>query len=33
MTRAYHEAHRLLKAHAHAGPDDLVITSGPGMTV
>ncbi len=32
MTLAYHEAHRLLKAHAHAGPDDLIITSGTGMT-
>jgi selenocysteine lyase/cysteine desulfurase len=32
MTLAYHEAHRLLKAHVHAGPDDLILTTGSGMT-
>lgn len=32
MTLAYHEAHRILKAHANAGPDDLIISSGTGMT-
>ena len=32
MTVAYHEAHARLKRHVHAGPDDLVITSGSGMT-
>ncbi|MBL0165567.1 MAG: aminotransferase class V-fold PLP-dependent enzyme [Xanthomonadales bacterium] len=32
MTLAYHEAHRILKAHANAGPDDLIITTGTGMT-
>jgi selenocysteine lyase/cysteine desulfurase len=32
MTLAYHEAHRILKAHAHAGPDDLILTTGAGMT-
>lgn len=32
MTLAYHEAHRILKAHANAGPDDLIISTGSGMT-
>jgi selenocysteine lyase/cysteine desulfurase len=32
MTVAYHEAHARLKRHVNAGPDDLVITSGSGMT-
>jgi selenocysteine lyase/cysteine desulfurase len=32
MTRAYHEAHQLIKNHVHAGPDDLIITCGSGMT-
>ncbi len=32
MTLAYHEAHRILKAHANAGPDDLIISAGTGMT-
>ena len=32
MTLAYHEAHRILKAHANAGPDDLIICAGSGMT-
>ena len=32
MTIAYHEAHARLKRHVHAGPDDLVLTSGSGMT-
>jgi selenocysteine lyase/cysteine desulfurase len=32
MTLAYHEAHRRLKAHVHAGPDDLILTGGSGMT-
>lgn len=32
MTLAYHEAHARLKRHVNAGPDDLVITSGAGMT-
>jgi len=32
MTLAYHEAHRILKAHVHAGPDDVIITFGTGMT-
>jgi len=32
MTLAYHEAHRRLKAHVGAGPDDLILTGGSGMT-
>jgi selenocysteine lyase/cysteine desulfurase len=32
MTLAYHEAHRILKAHVNAGPDDLIVTCGSGMT-
>jgi selenocysteine lyase/cysteine desulfurase len=32
MTLAYHEAHAILKAHVHAGPDDLILTTGAGMT-
>jgi selenocysteine lyase/cysteine desulfurase len=32
MTLAYLEAHRILKAHCNAGPDDLIITCGAGMT-
>ena len=32
MTIAYHEAHARLKRHVNAGPDDLVITNGSGMT-
>ena len=32
MTLAYHEAHRILKAHVNAAPDDLIISTGTGMT-
>ena len=32
MTVAYHEAHRVLKAHVNAGPGDLILTTGAGMT-
>jgi selenocysteine lyase/cysteine desulfurase len=32
MTLAYHEAHRRLKAHVNAGPDDVILTVGAGMT-
>lgn len=32
MTLAYHEAHRILKRHVGAGPDDLLLTPGAGMT-
>ncbi|HLO90835.1 MAG TPA: aminotransferase class V-fold PLP-dependent enzyme [Lentimicrobium sp.] len=32
MTRAYHHAHKIIKRHVNAGPDDLIITAGFGMT-
>jgi len=32
MTLAYHEAHRIIKEHVHAGPNDVIITAGSGMT-
>ncbi|MDP4229260.1 MAG: aminotransferase class V-fold PLP-dependent enzyme [Bacteroidota bacterium] len=32
MTYAYHEAHRIIKEHVGAGPGDLIITHGSGMT-
>ena len=32
MTRAYHLAHKKIKEHVHAGPDDVIITAGSGMT-
>ncbi|HDJ32778.1 MAG TPA: aminotransferase class V-fold PLP-dependent enzyme [Bacteroidetes bacterium] len=32
MTRSYHEAHRIMKRHVNAGPDDVIITAGSGMT-
>jgi selenocysteine lyase/cysteine desulfurase len=32
MTRSYHEAHRIIKAHCNAGEDDVIITAGSGMT-
>lgn len=32
MTRAYHKAHKIIKKHVNAGPDDLIITAGFGMT-
>jgi len=32
MTLAYHEAHRLIKKHVKAGPEDVIITAGFGMT-
>ncbi|NOY38298.1 MAG: aminotransferase class V-fold PLP-dependent enzyme [Chlorobi bacterium] len=32
MTFAYHRAHQLIKDHVHAGPDDVIITPGFGMT-
>ncbi len=32
MTLAYHEAQRILKAHVHAGPEDVILTPGSGMT-
>ena len=32
MTKAYHYAHKKIKEHVHAGPDDVIITAGFGMT-
>ena len=32
MTEAYHMAHHELKTHVNAGPDDVIITAGFGMT-
>lgn len=32
MTKAYCLAHKLIKEHVNAGPDDVIITAGSGMT-
>ncbi len=32
MTKAYHFAHKKIKKHVNAGPDDVIITAGFGMT-
>jgi selenocysteine lyase/cysteine desulfurase len=32
MTNSYHLSHRLIKEHVNAGPDDVIITAGFGMT-
>jgi len=32
MTHAYHQAHQIIKAHVNAGPKDIIITAGSGMT-
>ncbi len=32
ITRAYHEAHAIIKNHVHADRDDVIITAGFGMT-
>ncbi len=32
MTRAYHWSHQLIKNHCNAGPSDVIITAGSGMT-
>ncbi|HLN53915.1 MAG TPA: aminotransferase class V-fold PLP-dependent enzyme [Lentimicrobium sp.] len=32
MTKAYHLAHKIIKQHVNAGPNDLIITAGFGMT-
>lgn len=32
MTKAYHKAQHIIKEHVNAGPDDVLITSGFGMT-
>jgi len=32
MTWAYHHAQKIIKDHVNAGPSDVIITAGPGMT-
>lgn len=32
MTHSYHLAHKIIKEHVNAGPDDVIITAGSGMT-
>jgi len=32
MTYAYKQAHQIIKDHVHAGPDDVIIMTGSGMT-
>lgn len=32
MTRAYHRSHQIIKKHVNAGPNDIIITAGFGMT-
>ncbi len=32
MTRAYHTSHQIIKKHVNAGPNDVIITAGFGMT-
>lgn len=32
MTRAYHRSHQLIKEYCNAGPNDVIITAGSGMT-
>ncbi len=32
MTKAYHYSHKLIKEHVNAGPNDVIITAGAGMT-
>ncbi len=32
MTQAYHKSHQLIKEHVNAGPNDVIITAGSGMT-
>lgn len=32
MTKAYHHARNIIKRHANASPDDVLITDGTGMT-
>ena len=32
MTHAYHRSHEIIKKHVNAGPNDLIITAGFGMT-
>jgi selenocysteine lyase/cysteine desulfurase len=32
MTYSYHHAHKMIKKHVNAGPNDVIITNGSGMT-
>lgn len=32
MTKAYHKAQKIIKQHVNAGPDDVLISAGTGMT-
>ncbi len=32
MTKAYHQSHQIIKNHVNAGPNDVIITAGSGMT-
>jgi selenocysteine lyase/cysteine desulfurase len=32
MTHSYHQAQQIIKAHVNAGPNDIIITAGSGMT-
>ena len=32
MTHAYHKSHKIIKEHVNAGPNDVIITAGFGMT-
>ena len=32
MTKAYHFAQKIIKEHVHAGPNDVIINAGSGMT-
>jgi selenocysteine lyase/cysteine desulfurase len=32
MTQAYRTAHKIIKTHVHAGPGDVILTMGSGMT-
>jgi len=32
MTKAYHHAQKIIKEHVHAGPNDVIINAGSGMT-
>ncbi len=32
MTKAYHRSHEIIKKHVNAGPKDVIITAGSGMT-
>ncbi len=32
MTQAYHKSHQIIKEHVNAGPNDVIITAGSGMT-